>query len=39
MAMGDFAYGASMIPDEDEMKQKPVTYGRLSDPDGYTVGT
>ena len=26
-----------MIPDEDEMKSYPVTYGKIIDPDGYTV--
>jgi catechol 2,3-dioxygenase-like lactoylglutathione lyase family enzyme len=26
-----------MIPDEDEMKLFPVRYGRIRDPDGYTV--
>jgi lactoylglutathione lyase len=37
LAIDNFAYGASLIPDEDEMKQYPVRYGRISDPDGYTV--
>ena len=35
--LSDFAYAASQIPDEDEMKSFPVRYGRLSDPDGYSV--
>jgi catechol 2,3-dioxygenase-like lactoylglutathione lyase family enzyme len=35
--LGDYAYGASTIPDQDEMKTFPVRYGKLSDPDGYTV--
>ena len=26
-----------MIPDEDEMKQFPVRYGKVVDPDGYTI--
>lgn len=26
-----------MIPDEDEMKTTPVTYGKVVDPDGYTI--
>ena len=37
LPLGDFAYGASLIPDEDEMKTYPVRYGRISDPDGYTI--
>jgi lactoylglutathione lyase len=37
LAIDNFAYGASLIPDEDEMKQYPVRYGRISDPDGYTI--
>ena len=35
--VGDFAYAASLIPDEDEMRNTPVRYGRLSDPDGYKI--
>ena len=35
--IGDFAYGACMIPDEDEMKVTPVRYGRITDPDGYCI--
>jgi len=35
--LDDFAYGAAMKPDEDEMKQNPIRYGRLADPDGYVV--
>ena len=34
---GEYAYGASLVPDEDEMKQFPVKYGLLRDPDGYPV--
>lgn len=34
---GEYAYGASLVPDEDEMKRIPVHYGRLSDPDGHSV--
>lgn len=34
---GNYAYGASLIPDEDELKQYPISYGRISDPDGYVV--
>lgn len=37
LELGNFAYAASLIPDEDEMKNYPVRYGRISDPDGYTV--
>ena len=37
LEMGNFAYAASLIPDEDEMKNYPVRYGRISDPDGYTI--
>ena len=32
--LGDYAYGAAIKPDEDEMKQNPVRYGRFTDPDG-----
>jgi len=35
--LGDFAYGASLFPDEDEEAQTPVRYGRLTDPDGYPI--
>lgn len=34
---GEYSFGASLIPDEDELKQYPVSYGRVSDPDGYIV--
>jgi len=34
---GDYQYGASMIPDEDEMKAIPVRYGVFMDPSGYNV--
>ena len=34
---GEYAYGASLIPDEDELKQFPVKYGKIQDPDGYTI--
>jgi catechol 2,3-dioxygenase-like lactoylglutathione lyase family enzyme len=37
LEVGNFAYAASLIPDEDEMRNTPVRYGRLSDPDGYTI--
>ena len=37
LEVDNFAYAASLIPDEDEMKNTPVRYGRLSDPDGYTI--
>lgn len=37
LEMGNFAYAASLIPDEDEMKNYPVRYGRISDPDGYVI--
>ena len=32
-----YAYGASLIPDEDELKQFPVTYGKIADPDGNII--
>jgi len=35
--IGDFGYGACMVPDEDEMKVTPVRYGRITDPDGYII--
>ena len=35
--ISDFAYAASQIPDEDEMKTTPVRYGRINDPDGYII--
>jgi len=34
---GDYHYGASMIPDEDEMKPIPVRYGVFSDPSGFNI--
>jgi Glyoxalase/Bleomycin resistance protein/Dioxygenase superfamily len=37
LEVGDFAYAASMIPDEDEMRNTAVRYGRIADPDGYVV--
>jgi Glyoxalase/Bleomycin resistance protein/Dioxygenase superfamily len=37
LEVDNFAYAASLIPDEDEMKTYPVRYGRLSDPDGYII--
>ena len=33
----DYGYGASLIPDEDEMVVKSVRYGWVHDPDGYLV--
>lgn len=33
----NYAYGASLIPDEDEMKQFPVKYGVIMDPNGYLI--
>ena len=33
----NYAYGASIIPDEDEMRQIPVRYGQVYDPNGYVV--
>ena len=33
----DYKYGASIIPDEDELKQFPVRYGKILDPDGYAI--
>ena len=35
--VGNYAYGASMIPDEDEMRSTPVKYGVIQDPDGYRI--
>ena len=35
--VSDFAYGASILPDEDDLKQIPARYGVLADPDGYKV--
>lgn len=32
-----YAYGASLVPDEDELKQFPISYGKIKDPDGYIV--
>lgn len=32
-----YSYGASLIPDEDEMKSFPVTLGKVIDPDGYLI--
>jgi hypothetical protein len=37
MPFDDYKYGASLIPDEDEMKTLPVSYGKIIDPDGYQV--
>jgi catechol 2,3-dioxygenase-like lactoylglutathione lyase family enzyme len=34
---GDYSNAACLIPDEDELKQYPVSYGRVADPDGYMV--
>ncbi|RYH24032.1 hypothetical protein EON65_17100 [archaeon] len=33
----EYSYGASVLPDEDEMKQYPVRYGLAADPVGYVV--
>ena len=35
--ISDFGYGASMIPDEDEMKTIPVKFGKVVDPNGNIV--
>jgi len=35
--LDNYAYGASLIPDEDDLKQFPVRYGKIADPDGYVV--
>lgn len=35
--LGDYAYGASLIPDEDDLKQFPVKYTHLMDPDGNGI--
>ena len=37
MEVNDYLYGASLEPDEDELKQIPVRYGKVLDPDGYTI--
>ena len=37
MELKEYGYGASLIPDEDELKIKPVTYGTFTDPDGYLI--
>lgn len=34
---GTYMFGASLIPDEDEMVQHPVKYGIAADPDEYIV--
>lgn len=34
---GEYKFGASMIPDEDDLKQFPVQYGCLCDPNGYNL--
>lgn len=33
----DYYYGASLVPDEDDLKQFPVRYGKITDPNGYTI--
>jgi hypothetical protein len=33
----EYSYGASLIPDEDEMKIIPINYGRFSDPNGFMI--
>lgn len=35
--VGDYAYGASLIPDEDDLKQFPVRYTHITDPDGNGI--
>jgi len=35
--LGDYAYGASLIPDEDDLKQFPVRYTHIIDPDGNGI--
>lgn len=37
MKVDNYAYAASLIPDENDLMQFPVRYGKLSDPDGYIV--
>ena len=34
---GDYKLGACLIPDEDDMKQTPVRYFTVSDPNGYRI--
>lgn len=33
----EYGYGACMIPDEDELKIFPVSYAKVTDPDGYAI--
>eukprot|EP01039_Chlorochromonas_danica_P008366 gene8366-9220_t len=35
--LDDYSVGASLIPDEDEMKQIPVRYSHLLDPNGFGI--
>lgn len=35
--LDDYFVGASLIPDEDEMKQIPIRYSRLLDPQGFGI--
>jgi len=37
MVVDDYYYGASLVPDEDDLKQFPVRYGKITDPNGYTI--
>eukprot|EP01041_Mallomonas_annulata_P000423 gene423-761_t len=37
LPLDDYYYSASLIPDESDLAQFPVRYGRISDPDGFAV--
>eukprot|EP01035_Chromulina_nebulosa_P021293 gene21293-27589_t len=37
MPFDEYIYGACLIPDEDEKIANPISYGKLSDPDGYCI--
>lgn len=37
MPFDDYALGASIVPDEDDLKLTPVRYGVVADPDGHSV--
>lgn len=37
MDLDNYAFAASLIPDEDEMRNTPVRYGRIIDPNGYII--
>ena len=37
LPVDDYSYAASQIPDENDLAQFPVRYGKVADPDGYIV--